>query len=391
MKILMIAPEPIFEPRGTPLSVVGRLKALSDIGHRVDLVTYSIGEDVELPGVKILRIPRILGIRKVKIGPSLKKIPLDLCLLVKSVIRLLKDRYDLIHTHEEAGFWGTPLSKIFRVPHLYDMHSSLPQQLKNFQFSDSRILVRIFEILERWVLKYASGVITICPDLYDRVEKLCSDNGSILVENVVNYGMIFGEEDCSEEISRTLGLNGKTVALYTGTFEPYQGLDLMIQSAERVISKVKSVVFLLVGGHSDQVAFYQETVRGCGLDDHFIFTGQVLPQEVNSYIRCADVLLSPRVSGTNTPLKIYSYLRSGIPIVATRLLTHTQVLNDKVAVLTEPTPEDFAQGILSVITDSTLASSVSRKSVELAEKKYSYSVYLRKLQQALFQGIERGV
>ena len=157
MKILMIAPEPIFEPRGTPLSVVGRLKALSDMGYRVDLLTYSIGKDIDLPGLRIFRIPRIPGIRKVKIGPSLTKVPLDICLMVKTAIRLYIEPYDLIHTHEEAGFWGTVFSRIFHVPHLYDMHSSLPQQLRNFQFTNSRILIRIFENLERWVLRNAQG------------------------------------------------------------------------------------------------------------------------------------------------------------------------------------------------------------------------------------------
>ena len=186
MKVLMIAPEPIFEPRGTPLSVVGRLRALSDMGHRVDLVTYPMGEGVVLPGVKILRIPRIPGIRKVKVGPSMGKIPLDVCLVIKSVVQLLGESYDLVHTHEEAGFWGVVLSRIFRVPHIYDMHSSLPQQLKNFQFSDSRILLEIFRKLERWVLRYSSGVITICPDLYDLVERLFPGKGPVLIENVVD-------------------------------------------------------------------------------------------------------------------------------------------------------------------------------------------------------------
>ena len=278
MKILMIAPEPIFEPRGTPLSVVGRLKAFSDMGHRVDLLTYSMGEDVVLPGVRIFRIPKLPGIRTVKIGPSFTKIPLDTCLLVKSVVWLLRNRYDLIHTHEEAGFWGTALARIFRIPHIYDMHSSLPQQLRNFQFSDSRLLFAVFQKLERWVLTYAHRVITICPDLYEHVRMLLPCKGSMLVENVVDYGMIFGEEDRSAEITRSLQLEDRRVVLYTGTFEPYQGLDLLIEGAEKVVSKIPSIVFLMVGGHPGQVASYLKKVNERGLDDHFLFTGQVLPQ-----------------------------------------------------------------------------------------------------------------
>ena len=55
------------------------------------------------------------------------------------------------------------------------------------------------------------------------------------------------------------------------------------------------------------------------------------------------MLTSPRSKGTNTPLKIYQYLRSGKPIVATRLLTHTQVLDDDTAMLTAPDPQAFAR------------------------------------------------
>jgi glycosyltransferase involved in cell wall biosynthesis len=391
MKILMIAPEPVFEPRGTPLSIVGRLKSLSDMNHRVDLLTYSIGKDVILPGVRIMRIPRIPGIRKIKIGPSIAKIPLDFALLIQSAIRLMREHYDLIHTHEEAGFWGTILARFFRIPHVYDMHSSLPQQLSNFRFSDSRILTGIFSSLEKWVLKYANCVITICPDLKFYVESLFPEKGSILIENVLDYADIFKEEDRTKEIRMSLHLDGKKVVLYTGTFEPYQGLELLIRSAAEVVRKNDSTVFLLVGGHPDQVSFYRDIVRKEGLENHFLFTGQVEPQDVNSYIRCADVLLSPRTAGTNTPLKIYGYLRSGVPIVATRLLTHTQVLDDHVAVLTEPVPESFANGILSVLTRRRFAEEISRRAVRLAKEKYNYSIYCKKLDQVLQTAVRQRI
>ncbi len=389
MKILMIAPEPIFEPRGTPLSVVGRLKTLSDLGHDIDLLTYSIGENVSVPRVRIFRIPKIPGISKVKIGPSFKKIPLDFFLFIKTIFYLLRYNYQIIHTHEEAGFWGTFLARIFKLPHIYDMHSSLPQQMKNFQFTNSRVIIQLFVSIERWVLYYSSRVITICPDLHALVKKYLPERSSVLIENVIDYSMIFGEDDITESIKSKLNLDEKKILLYAGTFESYQGLDLLIESAEKVVLKQKNILFLLVGGHNDQVEFYKKMVNKKGLNKYFIFTGQVSPNQVNSYIRCADILLSPRTKGTNTPLKIYSYLRSGVPVVATNLLTHTQVLNSDVSMLCEPNSDSYAEGIVHLLKNDSFAHKIAKNAEKLARDNYSYRIYKNKLKRALSEAIAR--
>jgi glycosyltransferase involved in cell wall biosynthesis len=375
----MIAPEPVFEPRGTPLSVVGRLKACSDMGHSVDLLTYPIGRDVRLPNVRIHRIPKVPGIRRIRIGPSAQKLPLDFLLMVKSAVWAFTRRFDLIHTHEEAGLWGAALGRWLGIPHLYDMHSSLPQQLGNFQFTRSSALVRLFEAMEAWILRHSSAVITICPDLEAHVQKVMPLKRRVLIENVVDYGMIFGEEDRSRAIRKSLGLSGKKVVLYTGTFEPYQGLRLLVDCGRAVLDAVPSARFLMVGGHPDQLDAYRREVRQKGLEPFFIFTGQVPPQEVNSYIRCADALVSPRTRGTNTPLKIYAYLRSGVPIVATRLWTHTQVLDDGVSILTEPDAVSFGRGIVRALTDRRRARSVQRGALRMAAERYGYRTYLDRL------------
>ena len=88
MRILMIAPEPFLEPRGTPFSVYHRAKALIALGYEVDLVTYPIGQQVRLPGLRIYRVPRIPFLRQVKIGPSLAKLPLDALLFLVAAWRL---------------------------------------------------------------------------------------------------------------------------------------------------------------------------------------------------------------------------------------------------------------------------------------------------------------
>src|SRR6267143_2977048 len=86
VRILMIAPEPFFEPRGTPFSEFHRIRALTALGHHVDLVTYPFGQTVSMPGLRVFRSLRPPWVHHVRVGPSLAKIPLDV-LLTLTVIR----------------------------------------------------------------------------------------------------------------------------------------------------------------------------------------------------------------------------------------------------------------------------------------------------------------
>ena len=145
----MLAPEPFFEPRGTPFSEYHRIKALGELGHHVDLVTYPIGRNVELPNLRIFRSLRPPFVRKVRIGPSFTKVVLDTLMVFTILRRALADRYDAIHSHEEMGLVGVWLAKWLGIPHLYDMHSSLPQQLSNFKYSQSSALRGFFHLGRR--------------------------------------------------------------------------------------------------------------------------------------------------------------------------------------------------------------------------------------------------
>jgi hypothetical protein len=181
----MIAPEPFFTPRGTPFSIRGRIQALVALGHSVDLVTYHAGEDVDLPRLRIFRTPRIPFVRRVPIGPSLKKVFLDLLLFSVALMRLSVGKYDVIHTHEEAGLMGTILAPLARAQHLYDMHSSLPQQLANFKAYNYAPIVKLFELLERFVICRADAVIAICPELLERVTAIDRERPCFLIENTI--------------------------------------------------------------------------------------------------------------------------------------------------------------------------------------------------------------
>ncbi len=378
----MIAPEPFFEPRGTPFSEYHRIKALLALGHTVDLVTYPFGSDVEMVGLRVFRCLRPPFIHEVRIGPSLAKIPLDLALAVTALRRAAVGAYDAVHSHEEGSLIGVLIAAVLGVPHLYDMHSSLPQQLTNFAFSRSRMLTRFFTWMERFVVRRSRVVVVICPHLQDVVRAIEPDVPAVLIENAPGSGdtPVAGS---GARIREELGLSAAApVVLYTGTFEAYQGLDLLFAAARYVIERRPDVRFVLAGGRPDQVIAARAMAERAGLPSAVVFAGQRAAEEIPLFLDAANVLVSPRSTGTNTPLKIYQYLRSGRPIVATRLLTHTQVLNDEVAILTAATAEGFGAGILAALTDGVRAKAVGDSARTLADTKYSYEAYLTRTRQA---------
>ncbi|MBN1464593.1 glycosyltransferase family 4 protein [candidate division KSB1 bacterium] len=379
LRILMIAPQPWFQPRGTPFSVLHRIKALSLLGHKVDLVTYHVGEDVSIDNLSIHRAAKVPFIKKVKIGPSLPKIFLDIALYFKAVELLKKFRYDYLHTHEEAGFFGVSLAAKYGLPHLYDMHSSLPQQLGNFKFSTSKLLLELFEALERQTIRKSAGVITICPELQSYVEKKFPDQRCMLIENVADNSIVFpATAALQESLKKQYNINGAKIVLYYGTFEAYQGIDMLVESAARVEKRRGDVRFLMVGGNEQQVSMYRAQAQKLGVESKFTFTGFVPPNMIPGFVSLSDVLVSPRLQGSNSPLKIYSYLRSGKPIVATRHITHTQILSDSTSVLADPNPEAFAEALLSILDDRDAQRRLVAAAQHLAEQHYSYDDYLQK-------------
>ncbi len=379
MNILMLAPEPFFEPRGTPISIYFRLTALSRLGHRVDLLTYPIGRSPVLPGLKIIRPPNVFGIRRVKIGPSLAKIPLDALLLGRAIARLSARGYDLLFSHEEAAFFGTALALLWGKPHIYDMHSSLPQQLRNFEFTRSAVLIALFERLERFVLKHSRAVIVICADLMKRVSQLGYAEKAVLVENFLDFPAAETPASEVERKKRELAPAGEKIVLYAGNFEPYQGIPLLLEAAGKLGT---SAVFVLVGGRGPALARMRELASSLGIAGRTIFIEPVPPESLPLYISLADVLVSPRLSGTNTPLKIYSFLKSGKPLVATNLWTHTQVLSSRLAVLAEPNPESLAEAIRFALENEE-AQKRARAAKEWADREYTVSRYLEKMSRVL--------
>lgn len=388
MRALVIAPQPFFSPRGTPFSVYYRTLVSAELGVQVDLLTYGEGEDVEITGMRILRVPRFRWLGNVKTGPSTLKLFLDIFIFFRTVGLLLANRYDFVHAHEEAVFFSRFLKPIFRFKLVYDMHSSLPQQLSNFNYTDSRLIYRLFKWLEDSSINTADAVITICPDLADYVSTVISDPGKhFLIENSIFEPVRLLAETLPDAADDEAGLvelpTDRQYFVYAGTLEHYQGIGLLIRAFRVVLERCPKAYLIIVGGTPEQVEKYRQIAAEVGIADDCCFTGRVPQKVANAYTSLASVQVSPRIEGTNTPLKIYQQLASGIPLVATDIYSHTQVLNQGVAFLAAPEPHDFAQAMIAAISDPDAAQRITAGALRLYDDEYSRKRYVDKLRQLL--------
>ncbi|HLI90859.1 MAG TPA: glycosyltransferase family 4 protein [Ktedonobacteraceae bacterium] len=376
-RILMVAPQPFFAPRGAAFCVYQYINALVTLGYGVDLVTYSIGEDVALPGLTIYRTPALPFVRAVKPGFSLAKFPLDLLLFLTALWRLCRGRYRYLHTHEEAALIGALLAPLFRCRHLYYMHCDLSQLV-----GENPLVVSCVRAAQALMIRCADAIVAFYPECAGKAKKIAPRKSVyVILPAPVDAALSPPSQVDVEKLRQQWAPNGSPIILYTGTLEKYQGIDLLLRSAALVTEVLPAARYVIVGGTPEQVERFRELARQIGVEKHVHFVGQRPLQEMPCYMALADVLVSPRTGGTHTPLKLYTYLRSGRPVLATDILSHTQVLSPAIAMLAPPTPQGLAQGTLSLLRDAIRAEELGKRGQHFANEHYSWDVFLEKNRQ----------
>ncbi|MCK4708183.1 MAG: glycosyltransferase, partial [Gammaproteobacteria bacterium] len=345
-------------------------------------------QDVDLPGVRILRGPRFAFLGNVKIGPSALKLFLDIFLTLRTIGLLLTNRYDFVHAHEEAVFFCRFLKPIFRFKLIYDMHSSLPQQLTNFNFTKSDFLIALFKKLEDSCLQNADAVITICPALAEYVDGLITDHDKHqLIENSIFDPVKLASQNTTDNNAEItdipLSEGDSPLILYAGTLEYYQGIDIMLKGFAIAHKQNQNLRMVVAGGSVQQVEHYRNLAKKLGIDEFCRLTGRVPQQVAKKMMEKATVLASPRTAGDNTPLKVYELLASGKSMFATNIYSHTQVLTDDVAFMVDPTAEGIAQGMLDSTANNDEVAEKIKNARKLYDEKYSRKVYEAKMRKLL--------
>ncbi len=372
------------------------VEILAEAGYEIDLLAYPFGEEVELEGVRILRSPGIFGISSVPIGPSWQKIVLDVLMMPYVFWLGFRNRYSVVHGVEEGAWFAGALGLLRGVPYIFDMDSCVPEQLQQSKMPVPKILLSLVSGIEGFFLRRASSVLTVCTALTKKVNVIAPEASVAQIEDFPYEAAMVSDAQLVEKLRQEFGLEGRRVAVYTGNFESYQGIALLLEAFALACKELElhsMPVLLLVGGGelgSEIVQHYQLLAEELGVAPYVVFTGSRPASEMGSFMELADILLSPRSEGENTPLKLYSYMAASKPIVATKIESHTQVLDDSTAFLAAAEPRAFSVALRNAFDDSPDADLVrgelSRKAKELIDTKYNRGEFARRLNE-LYQSL----
>lgn len=370
MRILFLAPQPFYLERGTPIAVDLALRALRDLGHEIRVLTFPGGADRDIPGVRIERVRPALPVGTMPPGFSFGKLVCDAAMARAAARELRAWRPHLVHAVEEGAFIARSLRSRYGVPYVYDMDSSMAMQLVE-KMPWLAPVGPVFRRIEAGAAKDALAVLSVCPAL----ARIAEGYGAARVRILSDISLLDpGDVAPAIDLRAESGLRGFAF-LYIGNLEGYQGIELLLDSFALARKQEPGLLLFIVGGPDHAVQKLRARAERQGLSDRVRFTGPRPVSQMGALFRGSDALVSPRIRGVNTPMKIYSYLDSGKPLLATDLPTHSQVLGPDVAELAAPDPESFAEGMLRLARDPARGARLAVAAREQVKNRHSRAAY----------------
>ena len=376
-RILMIAPTSFCSDYGGHVRILEEARVLQKLGNQVTIVTYYLGHD--LPDLEIIRTRPTPWQADYEVGSSLHKVAFDVFLGWTGLKTILRRRFDVIHGHmHEGAFIGYFLSRIQRVPLVFDFQGSLTGEMVDHHFLDPEgPWYPWARLLERRIVHLPDAVVT-SSQLGARVLERdfdCCDRRVHPLPDCVNLdafhpGVLTPEQVAARRAA--LGIPSlRPVVAYLGLLADYQGTPLLVQTAQVLKQRGVDVHFLIMGFPS--VSLYQQMASDLGVADRVTFTGKVPYEEAPAHLALGDVAVAPKLSDTEGAGKILNYMAMALPTVAFDTPVSREYLGP-LGVYAEQTggPAAFADAIASLLDDPERRTELGRRLVARADRHFSW-------------------
>lgn len=265
---------------------------------------------------------------------------LDEMALMRRVERRLLEvartvRPDVIHAHSPV-LNALPALRIGRqlgIPVVYEVRAFWEDAAVDHGTTvDGSPRYRITRALETYALRRVDHVFTICEGLRsDIVERGIPADKVTVIPNAVDIESFAVGGAPDEALKARLGLAGRTVVGFIGSFYAYEGLDLLLDAVPGLAAQLPDLRVLLVGGGPEDAALRAQAER-LGIADRVIFTGRVPHADVQRHYDLVDVLAYPRhsmrLTELVTPLKPLEAMAQGRLLIASDVGGHKELIRD---------------------------------------------------------------
>ncbi len=380
LKILMIAPTPYFSDRGCHVRIYEESKALKARGHKVVIVAYHLGRDVD--DIPVVRIPRIPWYKKLSAGPSWHKPYLDILLLYKAIVTAKRFNPDIIHAHlHEGAFLAAIAKRSLQAPLLFDCQGSLCGELFDHGFmKQGGLLHKMFARLERWITCQADHIITSSTPTSELIKKEFPEVAGRLTPliDAVDTNLFIPLPKDTELLKR-LGIPAdKKLIVYLGAMTEYQGVDLLLNALKQLSAERNDFHALLMGYPEGG---YVEQARVLGLDDRITFTGKLDYSEATRYLSLGDIAVSAKLSATEANGKLLNYIACGLPTITTDNLVNRELLGNCGVYMKSSESAELCRCMVQLLENDTLRAELADYSRQVAVKKHSWDTRIATLEQ----------
>ncbi len=367
MKIIYVANSRIPTEKANGFQIVKTCEALSAAGTELELWIPKRFNPIKSDVFSYYGAKTIFGVRKI---PVIDLLPLEKFLgplagfaesvsfAVSVLFRLPPDGY-VVYSRDQFICWFLSFSKIKFV---YEIHS-FPRHSGWYGriWRKSYRLVSITEKLKNLLVEKGAAV-----------EKILTAPDGVDLEafNAIDRPQ--------EELKTELGFSGGDFLIgYVGKFKTLgmeKGIRTMIEALP-LLDKVIKMVF--VGGKESEIKDYKNVAARFNVSGRCVFIGYQPYAKMIKYIKAMDALAipfpyNPHYAFYTSPLKLFEYMASGRPIIASDLPSLREILNDKNALFFKPdNADDFARAVKTLKGSDALGYHLSRQA--LADvKKYTW-------------------
>jgi glycosyltransferase involved in cell wall biosynthesis len=375
-RVLKIAPTSFFADYGCHVRIAEEIVALRDQGVDVRLCCYPGGRDTF--GIVA---DRALGLPwdGVRVGSSKHRFHLDALLTVKSLQVALRFRPDVIHGHlHEGALIGFPISRLLRVPLVFDFQGSLTSEMVDHNFLRRESLAYPpLRTIERAINHLPNVVITSSHNAADLLIDTfgCQRARVRAIPDAVNTSRFMPRWQVPERLRRqrkqVLGVpENSQVVVYLGLLAEYQGSGHLLRAAARICARRSDVHFLVMGYPGQDR--YQSYAHQLGIANRITFTGRLPYEDAPLHLALGDIAVSPKISATEGNGKLLNYMAVGLPTVAYSTPVNREILSDLGDYATPGDEEELAARIETLLDNPAAAADRGRALRGRAEDVFSW-------------------